>query len=123
METKISGKLPPWVQVGIGAMAGALMRLVLSPLVADEVSLLLINVVGCFALTRWKLPLGWGTGFLGGFTSYSAMTMISATPLRDGSPVASIAYLALTFVCCITSSALGQRMSKAASPSEKGEEA
>ena len=78
-----------------------------------------VNVVGCFALgllltgwvrpglaPRWWRPLI-GTGFLGAFTTFSAVMHAVASLDRSGSAGTALAYLGLSFVVGVASAAAG----------------
>ena len=78
-----------------------------------------INVVGCFPLgllltgwvrpglsPRWWRPLI-GTGFLGAFTTFSAVMHAVASLERSGSAGTALAYLGLSFVVGVASAAAG----------------
>ena len=78
-----------------------------------------VNVVGCFALgllltgwvrpglaPRWWRPLI-GTGFLGAFTTFSAVMHAVASLERSGSAGTALAYLGLSFVVGVASAAAG----------------
>lgn len=101
-----------WLLVAVGGTAGAGAREALALLIpaadAIPVSLMLINILGAFllgflyeALTRpgivpertTRLKLLLGTGFCGGFTSYSAMATDTLALASHGSPGAALAYL------------------------------
>ena len=68
--------------VGFGASFGALVRFALTPLMASHppAELLVtlgINVVGCFLMGLFDPPEFWGKGFLGGLTTFSAVSLAS----------------------------------------------
>ncbi|PFG37550.1 CrcB protein [Flavimobilis soli] len=78
-----------------------------------------VNVVGCFALglllnawvrpghaPRWWRPL-MGTGFLGAFTTFSAVMHAVAGLERSGSAGTALAYLGLSFVVGVSAAAAG----------------
>ena len=101
-----------WVSTGLvilGGAAGAASQQGLSLAIpkADGVpiSIAIINVVGAFllgflyqAVTRLEssraktLKLALGTGFCGGFTTYSSLATDSAVLLRDGRVWTTVAY-------------------------------
>jgi CrcB protein len=107
-------------------MAGTLARHFLSEAVPTPEGLPLgifaINITGAFALgllleallgrgpdegRRRALRLVLGTGFLGGFTTYSALTTDSALLLQDGRVLEGIAYLLLTVMVGLAATAAG----------------
>lgn len=73
------------LSVGIGAGVGALARylilLALSPGSPEEIALALtfaVNLAACYAMGRWAPGPFWGMGFLGGFSTLSAVALASA---------------------------------------------
>lgn len=89
------------------------------------VGILAINIVGAFTLgllleallrrgpdegRRRALRLVLGTGFLGGFTTYSALTTDSALLLQEGRFLEGAAYLLLTVVVGLAATAAGIRL-------------
>lgn len=72
------------VYVAAGAALGALARALISAfLPAPSLSLLLINWLGCALMGYMKPGPFWGTGVLGGFTSFSSfILLIEPTPSR-----------------------------------------
>ena len=79
---------------------------------------LAVNALGCFALgvvvglsltgavpPRWKLALG--TGFMGGFTTYSAFGVETVRLLEDGLWLQSAANVALQLGLGLPAAALG----------------
>lgn len=107
-------------------MAGTLARFALAELIPTPAALplgiLLINLTGAFALglllealarrgpdegRRRALRLLFGTGFLGGFTTYSALAVDSALLLDTGRVVEGLAYLAVSVVVGLSATAAG----------------
>ena len=95
--------------VGTAAREG--LALVAAPVVGMLVVILAINVVGAFVLGflleallrrgadvggRRLVRLAVGTGFCGGFTTYSAFAVLTAGLLRDGAASAAVLYAVLT---------------------------
>jgi CrcB protein len=78
---------------------------------------LLINVVGSFVLgvlvsRAWPVVPEWvraglGPGFLGGFTTFSAVMVSMVTLAADGEIVLALGYLAATLVLGFAAAALG----------------
>ena len=98
----------PSVAVALGGSAGALARFALDRGVIDGVDpnlaiLLAVNLLGAFVLglvTGHGIPAlgdawrgGITTGFLGSFTTYSAITTVWLSLTLEGSVVAGVAYL------------------------------
>lgn len=85
--------------VGLGAALGTLARFALE----GSLSLLGVNVVGCF-LMGWLRPGAfWGRGVLGGFTSFSTFAHLTAT----STPLAATGYLLATLGGCVAAWLLG----------------
>ncbi|MHA7283453.1 fluoride efflux transporter FluC [Arthrobacter sp. TMS2-4] len=112
--------------VFLGGMGGTLARFGLSELLPTPSGLpfgiFLINLSGAFALglllealarrgpdagRRRALRLLLGTGFLGGFTTYSALAVDSAVLVGGGRVAEGLGYLALTVVVGLGATALG----------------
>lgn len=112
--------------VFVGGTAGTLARFGLDEAIPATAGLPLgifvINIVGAFALGlllegllrrgpddggRLVLRLLLGTGFLGGFTTYSALALDSVLLLGAGRPVEGIAYLSLSVLLGLGATAAG----------------
>lgn len=63
------------------------------------IAMLVVNMLGCAAMGYFKPGLFWGTGFLGGFTSYS---IVAATAL-EFTMLGALIYMLITFTACIAS--------------------
>ncbi|MEH0147408.1 fluoride efflux transporter family protein [Corynebacterium sp. Q4381] len=92
------------IAVGLGAALGALARYALTLLTTDgspqaAVLVLAINMAGCFAMGRFKPGPFWGMGFLGGFTTYSAV----ALGALDFSLAGATIFILVTFTACVAS--------------------
>ncbi|WP_230471740.1 CrcB family protein [Corynebacterium fournieri] len=97
--------------VGLGAGLGAVLRqcVLLAAVPGTTTALALtfaVNILGCFAMGLYKPGPLWGTGFLGGFTTYSA---ISVTAMRSSALVA-LAVVVLSFATSIASYLLGHTL-------------
>ncbi|MFP7366638.1 fluoride efflux transporter family protein [Corynebacterium callunae] len=88
--------------VGTGAALGACTRLALTMLLGAGLwPILAINILGAF-LMGWRRPGAfWGTGFLGGFTTFSAMMLVDENLLP---------YLLGTSLACISAWFIGDRL-------------
>lgn len=82
-------------------------------------STLVINVAGSFLLgalaalavsTAWWVKPFFGTGVLGGFTTFSAYAVASNTLLLEGAVGAGVGYVVVTPVVCIAAAALGTHL-------------
>lgn len=95
----------------LGTAAREGLSLALAPVARIPVAILLVNLVGAFVLgllleslarrgpdhgRRRALRLFAGTGFCGGFTTYSALAIDSARLLDDGYPLQGLGYSLLT---------------------------
>jgi CrcB protein len=87
----------PWATFGIN-VSGALLLAVLVETLARRGS-----DVG--ARRRWRLLLG--TGFLGGYTTYSAFGVQTDTLVRDGRPGLALTYALATVLAGLLVSLLG----------------
>ncbi|MBF4547176.1 CrcB family protein [Corynebacterium afermentans subsp. lipophilum] len=97
--------------VGLGAGLGAVLRhlvlLTAAPGTTAALALTFaVNIAGCFAMGVYKPGPLWGTGFLGGFTTYSAL---SVTAMRSSALVALV-IVALSFATSIVSYLLGHTL-------------
>lgn len=111
------GIRPPhlrWAPIGLVAVGGAFgaasregLSLVIPKLGEVPISIAIINVVGAFLLgylyeavtrldggksTGKNLKLLLGTGYCGGFTTYSSLATDTSVLFRDGLPWAAVAY-------------------------------
>jgi CrcB protein len=123
---------PPYVRpaclglVFLGGMGGTLARFGLAAALPTPgglpLGIFLINIAGAFALglllealarrgadhgRRRALRLLLGTGFLGGFTTYSALAVDSALLLGAGRAVEGVAYLAVSVLVGLGATAAG----------------
>jgi CrcB protein len=86
---------------------------------------LLVNLVGSCALgvvTELLVEhricgvdarLAWGTGLLGGFTTYSAFDIETLAMIERGEVVRGVGYLAATVLGCLAAGALGLALGRA----------
>jgi CrcB protein len=112
--------------VFLGGMAGTITRFGLAEVLPVPgglpLGIFLINVAGAFALglllealarrgpdegRRRALRLLLGTGFLGGFTTYSALTVDSVLLVDAGRPVEAAVYVACSVLVGLTATAAG----------------
>lgn len=98
--------------MGLGAGLGALARFVITSAVPAEsvsaqvVTTLIINIVGCFAMGAYKPGLMMGAGFLGGFTTFSAMAVAAV----QSSAAGALVIVGLSFVGCVCAWLAGDRL-------------
>lgn len=95
--------------MGAGAALGACARLALTLLLGSGVwPILAINVLGAFLMGRLHPGPFWGTGVLGGFTTFSAFAVM----LFDVSLPHAIGYLTATALGCLAAWFLGDRWAR-----------
>ena len=98
--------------VGVGAGLGALARFAITAAVpaAGLVGAfgipLVINIIGCFAMGMMKPSAFLGVGFLGGFTTFSALA-VTAT---QSSALTAAAFMVVSFIACVGAWLLGDRV-------------
>lgn len=85
-DTPLATGLSIGLGAGVGATARALVLLAVSPDSPQMLALAVtfaINLVACFAMGRFQPGPFWGMGFLGGFSTFSAVTLACAhtTPI------------------------------------------
>lgn len=112
--------------VFLGGTAGTLARFGLAEVLPAPgglpLGILLINVGGAFALglllealarrgpdggPRRALRLLLGTGFLGGFTTYSALAVDAVLLVTDGRAIEGVGYVALSVLLGLVATAAG----------------
>ncbi|AQP49082.1 hypothetical protein BW730_17885 [Tessaracoccus aquimaris] len=98
---------------GLGAVARAGVDQVVAGRWPAWVGTLLINVVGSFALGVASVSVGaagltvFGTGFCGGFTTFSSACWQAARELGRRRIAFGIGYAAVTVAACLTAALLG----------------
>lgn len=101
--------------MGLGAGLGALARFLIvaavpalstAGLAAEFALTLAINIVGSFAMGALKPGPFLGAGFLGGFTTFSALALASA----QASALAALVFMVLSFVGCVCAWLAGDRL-------------
>lgn len=95
----MQGPLNEALLVGLGAALGALLRAALVAVIPGSAILVTlgINAAGSFAMGYFKPGPFFGTGALGGFTTFSAMTVAAAT----SSAIWALGIIALSFIVCV----------------------
>lgn len=106
--------------VALGGAAGSYARVAASMVVPSALAATLaVNLLGAFALgflvTRLSgggrrqqmARLLLGTGFCGGFTTYSLIALQAATLLQQGDALRAVLYCAATLVCGALATLLG----------------
>ena len=108
-------ELTPYLLVGVGSALGGILRYGLSQLISarEEVGafpwgILMVNVIGCLAmgvasvlLERTPLKLLIMSGILGGFTTFSAFSLISLDLFQRGRFDLAIGYVAASVIGCL----------------------
>lgn len=106
VESAVMPNLWEGVSVGAGAAVGACARLALTLMLGAGLwPILVINVLGAFLMGRYRPGPFLGTGFLGGFTTFSAFAVM----LIDAPLPHAIAYLTVTVVGCLAAWLAGDR--------------
>lgn len=110
------------ILVGAGGLAGVLARYGLTVWVQSIWTVVAINLLGSFllgALTHLGVHLphdvrnGLGVGFLGGFTTFSTMTVQTVLEADGGRPATAAAYLAATIIGGLLAALLGYGVGRA----------
>ncbi len=90
--------------IGAGASAGALARFCVDVLLGVGMwPLLAVNVLGSLLMGALRPGPFWGTGVLGGFTSFSTFAVLTT----DSSPALAGAYVTATVTGCVGAWLLG----------------
>lgn len=88
------------LRVSAGTVIGAAARQAITTPLPNIWALCAINILGCWLMGRFRPGLFWGTGVLGGFTSFSAFELaLLDQPL----------YLVPTVLGCVGAWYLGDR--------------
>lgn len=95
------------VRVGIGAGLGAAARYLMPG------PLLVVNVLGCLAFGLSKPTLFWRTGFLGGFTSFSAYILLAHPYLESARPSAFVLFILGHALACVAAVLAGRLVRRA----------
>lgn len=95
----MQGPLKEALLVGVGAGLGALLRAAITVLVPGPAVLITlgINALGSFAMGYSKPGPFLGTGFLGGFTTFSAMSVSAVS----SSAIMALGLLVASFIVCV----------------------
>ena len=97
--------------VGLGAGLGAVVRhfVLLYAAPGSTAALALtfaVNIAGCFAMGLYKPGPLWGAGFLGGFTTFSAISVAAV----QSDAIIALLIVALSFATSIASHLLGHTL-------------
>lgn len=125
-------KVKDGLSVAVGAFLGGMSRLFIGQLIGATfpIATILVNLIGCFLLTffttyteeyiplpRW-LVLGFGTGFLGAFTTFSSLTLDALHLLQTGHYMHWFIYSLLSIIGGVVFAVLGFIMA----PKRKGQD-
>ena len=92
---------------GMGAVARQLVLLTTAPGSAAALALTFaVNIAGCLAMGACKPGPVWGTGFLGGFTTFSAVSVAAA----QSEATAALSIMLLSFATSIAAYLLGDTL-------------
>lgn len=109
----VSPSALPNLAVAVGAAAGGVARHMLTrrPSPNSHLRVLAVNVVGSAALagvrcsrplrSRPAIALLLGTGFCGGFTTFSTFAVDTVRLVQEKGPAAGVAYIALSNICSL----------------------
>lgn len=109
--------------VALGAGVGAPARYIIDFYVKKAhklsfpVETLLINILGSFVLglvvySKGNLPLLFGTGFAGAFTTWSTLAYEQHQLIKSGKKLSALLYLLLTLILGISAAAFGVYLTK-----------
>ena len=111
-----------WLLVGVGGLAGVLSRYGLSLVIESIWTVVAINIAGSFALGLvLTAGSGWseevrdaiGIGFLGGFTTFSTLTVQTVLEADGGRSGTAATYLAITVIGGMAAAVAGYLLGKA----------
>ncbi|MCG7237026.1 CrcB family protein [Corynebacterium sp. ACRQP] len=98
--------------VGLGAGLGAVLRHLVvlygaAPGTTAALALTFaVNIAGCFAMGLYKPGPLWGAGFLGGFTTFSAVSVAA----MQSDAIVALVIVALSFATSIVAYLLGHTL-------------
>jgi CrcB protein len=101
--------------VALAGAAGVLARYGIGTAIDSPWAIVAVNVAGSFALGllvggEWgsaQTRIALGTGFLGGFTTFSTFSVQAVQDLDAGEPGRALAYVAASVVLGLTAAAAG----------------
>jgi len=99
--------MPQFLVVGAGAALGAVARYLLSAaLGGGMIPLLAINILGSALMGYFRPSPFWGTGVLGGFTSFATFAFLTANSHWS----IALAYVLATIVGCVGGYLVGDKL-------------
>ena len=107
----LGGTVGTAARLGLGLLVPDVGGFPLAVLLANLTGALLIGVLAARLPGSSDLRILWGTGVLGGFTTYSAF-MTGSLALWDTAPLLAVAYAAGSLVLGLAAAALGLRLGR-----------
>jgi CrcB protein len=119
-----------YLMIVLAGGSGALLRFFIGRVAADQqwtvlpIGTLFANLIGCFLIgyLSWQMVHRWQlsdevqvivlTGFLGGFTTFSAFSLEAIAMFEQGSNLRALVYITLKVVACILMCLLGLILAK-----------
>lgn len=99
--------MPQFLVVGAGAALGAVARYLLSAaLGGGMIPLLAINILGSALMGYFRPSPFWGTGVLGGFTSFATFAFLTANAHWS----IALAYVLATIIGCVGGYLVGDKL-------------
>ncbi len=99
--------MPQFLVVGAGAALGAAARYLLSAaLGGGMIPLLVINILGSALMGYFRPSPFWGTGVLGGFTSFATFAFLTS----EAQWSTALAYVLATIVGCVGGYLAGDKL-------------
>lgn len=99
--------MPQALVVGSGAALGAVARYFLSALLGGGMlPLLIIHIFGSALMGYFKPKPFWGTGVLGGFTSFATFAYLTS----GASPAIAAGYVLATVLGCVGAYLIGDKV-------------
>ena len=109
-------------QVAVGGAIGSVLRYLMVAAVSAPISTVFVNILGSFAMgvlyillaTRTSLSPLLMTGFLGGFTTFSAFSLDTLRLWENGQAMQAICYVLASVILSLVAVALGAALARGA---------